>query len=142
MAVAAPGQLNLNEYPSWGSRSVDCFEKLEQIGEGTYGSVFTFCFRYAISLCPFIGIAVSYFYNSSESNFWNICSNFSVFFLYVGVMWLWLSATTYVWSYYGFSYFFGRLTWELIFVYCLSFELSEILSSFVAHVRLNLLIRW
>lgn len=44
MAVAAPGQLNLNEYPSWGSRSVDCFEKLEQIGEGTYGSVFTFVF--------------------------------------------------------------------------------------------------
>ncbi|KAF7815537.1 cyclin-dependent kinase C-2-like [Senna tora] len=38
MAIAAPGQLNLNEYPSWGSRSVDCFEKLEQIGEGTYGS--------------------------------------------------------------------------------------------------------
>ncbi|CAK7340348.1 unnamed protein product [Dovyalis caffra] len=37
MAIAAPGQLNLNESPSWGSRSVDCFEKLEQIGEGTYG---------------------------------------------------------------------------------------------------------
>ncbi|KAL5992416.1 Cyclin-dependent kinase C-2 [Asimina triloba] len=37
MAVAAPGQLNLDESPSWGSRSVDCFEKLEQIGEGTYG---------------------------------------------------------------------------------------------------------
>ncbi|RLM61608.1 hypothetical protein C2845_PM14G12400 [Panicum miliaceum] len=37
MAVAAPGQLNLDEAPSWGSRSVDCFEKLEQIGEGTYG---------------------------------------------------------------------------------------------------------
>ena len=37
MAVAAPGQLNLEEPPSWGSRSVDCFEKLEQIGEGTYG---------------------------------------------------------------------------------------------------------
>lgn len=32
-----PGQLNLAEVPSWGSRSVDCFEKLEQIGEGTYG---------------------------------------------------------------------------------------------------------
>ena len=32
-----PGQLNVEEYPSWGSRSVDCFEKLEQIGEGTYG---------------------------------------------------------------------------------------------------------
>ncbi|PIA52158.1 hypothetical protein AQUCO_01000202v1 [Aquilegia coerulea] len=40
MAVAVPGQLNLDESPSWGSRSVDCFEKLEQIGEGTYGQVF------------------------------------------------------------------------------------------------------
>ncbi|KAH8506835.1 hypothetical protein Peur_044001 [Populus x canadensis] len=40
MAIAAPGQLNLNESPSWGSRSVDCFEKLEQIGEGTYGQVY------------------------------------------------------------------------------------------------------
>ncbi|KAF9623644.1 hypothetical protein IFM89_003676 [Coptis chinensis] len=40
MAVAAPGQLNLDESPAWGSRSVDCFEKLEQIGEGTYGQVF------------------------------------------------------------------------------------------------------
>ncbi|XP_073105256.1 cyclin-dependent kinase C-2 isoform X2 [Elaeis guineensis] len=40
MAVAAPGQLNLEEPPSWGSRSVDCFEKLEQIGEGTYGQVY------------------------------------------------------------------------------------------------------
>ncbi|MFS7983144.1 putative protein-serine/threonine kinase [Helianthus anomalus] len=37
MAGAAYGQLNLEESPSWGSRSVDCFEKLEQIGEGTYG---------------------------------------------------------------------------------------------------------
>lgn len=37
MAVAATGQLNLEEPRSWGSRSVDCFEKLEQIGEGTYG---------------------------------------------------------------------------------------------------------
>lgn len=40
MAIAAPGQLNLEESPSWGSRSVDCFEKLEQIGEGTYGQVY------------------------------------------------------------------------------------------------------
>ncbi|KAF3441066.1 hypothetical protein FNV43_RR19352 [Rhamnella rubrinervis] len=40
MALAAPGQLNVEEIPSWGSRSVDCFEKLEQIGEGTYGQVF------------------------------------------------------------------------------------------------------
>ena len=37
MAVATPGQLNLHESPMWGSRSVDCFNKLEQIGEGTYG---------------------------------------------------------------------------------------------------------
>lgn len=42
MAVAAYGQLNLDESPAWGSRSVDCFEKLEQIGEGTYGLAFTF----------------------------------------------------------------------------------------------------
>ncbi|KAF6147705.1 hypothetical protein GIB67_003036 [Kingdonia uniflora] len=40
MAVAGTGQLNLYESPAWGSRSVDCFEKLEQIGEGTYGQVF------------------------------------------------------------------------------------------------------
>uniref|UniRef100_A0A9I9CXD1 Protein kinase domain-containing protein n=1 Tax=Cucumis melo TaxID=3656 RepID=A0A9I9CXD1_CUCME len=40
MALTAPGQLNVNESPSWGSRSVDCFEKLEQIGEGTYGQVY------------------------------------------------------------------------------------------------------
>ncbi|KAL5705253.1 [pyruvate dehydrogenase (acetyl-transferring)] kinase [Ranunculus cassubicifolius] len=38
--MAITGQLNLDEPPSWGSRSVDCFEKLEQIGEGTYGQVF------------------------------------------------------------------------------------------------------
>ncbi|XP_059308110.1 cyclin-dependent kinase C-1 isoform X3 [Lycium ferocissimum] len=37
MAVAAYGQLNVEEAPLWGSRSIDCFEKLEQIGEGTYG---------------------------------------------------------------------------------------------------------
>ncbi|CAJ1971202.1 unnamed protein product [Sphenostylis stenocarpa] len=40
MAIAAPGQLNVNESPTSGSRSVDCFEKLEQIGEGTYGQVY------------------------------------------------------------------------------------------------------
>ncbi|KAL8249033.1 hypothetical protein R6Q59_005901 [Mikania micrantha] len=40
MAIAAPGQLNTTESPTWGSRSVDCFEKLEQIGEGTYGQVY------------------------------------------------------------------------------------------------------
>lgn len=38
MAVADAGKLNIEEHPPlWGSRSVDCFEKLEQIGEGTYG---------------------------------------------------------------------------------------------------------
>lgn len=40
MALAAPEQLNVTEVPAWGSRSVDCFEKLEQIGEGTYGQVY------------------------------------------------------------------------------------------------------
>ncbi|KAF6148742.1 hypothetical protein GIB67_019350 [Kingdonia uniflora] len=40
MAVAGTGQLNLDKNPLEGSRSVDCFEKLEQIGEGTYGQVF------------------------------------------------------------------------------------------------------
>ncbi|KAA8546812.1 hypothetical protein F0562_003264 [Nyssa sinensis] len=40
MAAAVTGQLNIDELPSWGSRSVDCFEKLEQIGEGTYGQVY------------------------------------------------------------------------------------------------------
>ncbi|PNX57225.1 cyclin-dependent kinase [Trifolium pratense] len=37
MTMAAPGHLNVTESPSRGSRSVDCFHKLEQIGEGTYG---------------------------------------------------------------------------------------------------------
>ncbi|KAK4788506.1 hypothetical protein SAY86_019825 [Trapa natans] len=40
MEVAAPGQLNIDECPSYGSRGVDCFEKLEQVGEGTYGRVY------------------------------------------------------------------------------------------------------
>ncbi|KAL5556319.1 hypothetical protein UlMin_038555 [Ulmus minor] len=41
MATAAVhGQINVEDLPPWGSRSVDCFEKLEQIGEGTYGQVF------------------------------------------------------------------------------------------------------
>ncbi|PWA67853.1 serine/threonine-protein kinase Rad53 [Artemisia annua] len=40
MAIAGAGQLNTREAPTWGSRSVDCFEKLEQIGEGTYGQVY------------------------------------------------------------------------------------------------------
>ncbi|KAG6383282.1 hypothetical protein SASPL_156969 [Salvia splendens] len=38
--MAATNQLNVDERPSWGSRSVECFEKLEQIGEGTYGQVY------------------------------------------------------------------------------------------------------
>eukprot|EP00271_Cylindrocystis_brebissonii_P001841 TRINITY_DN12144_c0_g1_i1.p1 TRINITY_DN12144_c0_g1~~TRINITY_DN12144_c0_g1_i1.p1 ORF type:complete len:333 (-),score=65.31 TRINITY_DN12144_c0_g1_i1:48-1046(-) len=38
--VATNGQLNLDEPPTWGSRSVDCFEKLDHIGEGTYGMVY------------------------------------------------------------------------------------------------------
>ena len=37
MVVAAPGQINIDGSPTWGSRGIDCFEKLEQIGEGTYG---------------------------------------------------------------------------------------------------------
>ncbi|CAN1246806.1 Cyclin-dependent kinase C-2 [Linum grandiflorum] len=40
MSIAATGQLNLNEFSAWGSRTVDKFEKLEQIGEGTYGQVY------------------------------------------------------------------------------------------------------
>lgn len=40
MAAAALGQLNLEESPLSGSRSVECFDKIEQIGEGTYGQVF------------------------------------------------------------------------------------------------------
>lgn len=41
MSLAAPGQLNLDDMPVWGSRSLeDSFEKLAQIGEGTYGQVF------------------------------------------------------------------------------------------------------
>lgn len=40
MSLAGPGQLNLDDMPVWGSRSLeDSFEKLAQIGEGTYGSV-------------------------------------------------------------------------------------------------------
>ncbi|GBG89574.1 hypothetical protein CBR_g49363 [Chara braunii] len=40
MAAAPPFDLNLVETPSWGARSVECFEKLDQIGEGTYGQVY------------------------------------------------------------------------------------------------------
>ncbi|BBN10369.1 cyclin-dependent kinase 12/13 [Marchantia polymorpha subsp. ruderalis] len=38
--AARPGQLNLDETPAWGSRSIDNFVKLEHIGEGTYGQVY------------------------------------------------------------------------------------------------------
>ncbi|GJP52887.1 hypothetical protein CLOM_g11970 [Closterium sp. NIES-68] len=38
--MAAPGTLNLEGTHTWGSRSIDEFEKLEQIGEGTYGQVY------------------------------------------------------------------------------------------------------
>lgn len=37
--AARPGQLNLDETPAWGSRSIDNFVKLEHIGEGTYGYI-------------------------------------------------------------------------------------------------------
>lgn len=46
MAIAAPEQLNVSEVPAWGSRSVDCFEKLEQIGEGTYGYILNSLFYF------------------------------------------------------------------------------------------------
>ncbi|KAG8383532.1 hypothetical protein BUALT_Bualt04G0023300 [Buddleja alternifolia] len=39
-AAMANRQLNVEESPLLGSRNVDCFEKLEQIGEGTYGQVY------------------------------------------------------------------------------------------------------
>lgn len=71
MAVAAFGQLNLDESPLWGSRSIECFEKLEQIGEGTYGLEIyipfilyfgsyldSYCF---ISLCYFLNIRQGWF---------------------------------------------------------------------------------
>ncbi|GAU21049.1 hypothetical protein TSUD_132610 [Trifolium subterraneum] len=37
--MAAMGELNVVDSPPFGSRSVDCFEKLEQIGQGTHGSL-------------------------------------------------------------------------------------------------------
>ncbi|CAN6821575.1 unnamed protein product, partial [Brassica oleracea] len=41
MALAALGKLNLEEAPPiWGSRSVDCFEKIKLISHGTYGEVY------------------------------------------------------------------------------------------------------
>ncbi|AES89536.1 kinase domain protein [Medicago truncatula] len=38
--MAAAGQLNVIDSPLRGSRSVDCFERLEKIGEGTYCQVY------------------------------------------------------------------------------------------------------
>jgi hypothetical protein len=37
--MSAIEKLNVVDSPASGSRSVDCFEKLQQIGEGTHGSV-------------------------------------------------------------------------------------------------------
>ena len=50
MTMAGPGQLNVIESPSRGSRSVDCFEKLEQIGEGTYGYYFLHSILFFVSV--------------------------------------------------------------------------------------------
>jgi len=52
--MAAAGQLNVIDSPSRGSRSVDCFEKLEQIGEGTYGYVLFLTFFFNTSQFYFI----------------------------------------------------------------------------------------
>jgi hypothetical protein len=49
MTVALPGQLNLDETLSWGSRSVDFFEKIEQIGEGTYGYGYILLMSFLVS---------------------------------------------------------------------------------------------
>jgi hypothetical protein len=49
MTVALPGQLNLDETLSWGSRSVDFFEKIEQIGEGTYGYGYVLLMAFLVS---------------------------------------------------------------------------------------------
>ncbi|XP_021887086.1 cyclin-dependent kinase C-2-like [Carica papaya] len=39
--IAEVGQLNFGEWPPrGGSRTIDCFDKLEHIGEGTYGQVY------------------------------------------------------------------------------------------------------
>lgn len=53
MAVAVAGQLNLDETPTWGSRSVDVYEKIEQIGEGTYGYGILLCYLSLFSLLFF-----------------------------------------------------------------------------------------
>jgi len=33
------GDIQPRRYENWGARSVTCYEKLEQVGEGTYGQV-------------------------------------------------------------------------------------------------------
>ena len=73
MAVTAPGQLNVNESPSWGSRSVDCFEKLEQIGEGTYGSAI--CAYTLFRLILFIRCG-SHFLLGFGNLYWLLLSSF------------------------------------------------------------------
>lgn len=77
--MAAPGQLNVNESPSWGSRSVDCFEKLEQIGEGTYGLVFSHFSPWTLLAFPFLFSKFNYF-----------------LFVCRGVMWFQVLDITYV----------------------------------------------
>lgn len=69
MAIAAPGQLNITESPSWGSRSVDCFEKLEQIGEGTYGWVHVYTFTLFLYLQKY---GLNIFHSLQARCGWNI----------------------------------------------------------------------
>ncbi|MCI17272.1 cyclin-dependent kinase C-2-like, partial [Trifolium medium] len=38
--MTGKGKLNVVDSPACGYRSVDCFKKLEQIGEGTHGQVY------------------------------------------------------------------------------------------------------
>lgn len=77
MAVAVPGELNLLESPNWGSRSVDCFEKLEQIGEGTYGYCLFSPFLIAhTQILSFSFILSSFLFLSSE--YLGICLENSV----------------------------------------------------------------
>jgi len=38
-AAASQDGMRPRRYENWGARSVECYEKLEQIGEGTYGQV-------------------------------------------------------------------------------------------------------
>ena len=37
--VATGDGLQPRRYENWGARNVTCYEKLEQVGEGTYGQV-------------------------------------------------------------------------------------------------------